>query len=961
MNKQPHRVLIVDNNKNSRETLEEILRKQGIKSIGADSEKEAIEHIQTGDFSLALINFQLDNISGLDILNAINSISPNTECIVLTNSACTQSAIQAVKQGAYSYLQNPYDVERLAVMIRHALEKKETTRALTNAEERYAQLFNSNKDGIVATSLRGEILEFNNSFQKMVSYSGDELREMSFWDLTPKKWHAMEKKIVEKQIIERGYSDLYEKEYKRKDGTIFPIEVSAYLSKGSGNKRESMWAFVRDISERKQSEAALKRQLQEVTILQDLTSASLIATDIDDLVQTATTILGKSLYPEYFGIFLYNAEKEILHRHYSYKTSVKNDVFEEYSQPINIGILGRAVRTRLPQRITDVSKDEDYHQAYREIRSELVVPIITGNKVFGVINAESPIIGYFTEKDEKMLTSLANQLSIGITKIQLDKSEKQQAKEITALYDAAIATSSILDTGSLYQKIYEQVQELFPLDTFLLMEYDDQNEISKIAYVMEEGKPLKDWLGRTFEKSESGMIGWVIQQRRPFLSRDLTTETLSVQSHSSGKPARSWLGVPLITKGKVVGGLSVQAFAPNVFNENHQRLLESLAAQLASAIDNAQLSEKSQRQIERLKALHDIDLVINSSLDLRVTLNILLDQVVEKLQVDAAVVLLLNPKSNILEYSASRGFRTQTIQQYHLHMGEGLSGKTAVERHLVQAFNLTEIDNNLAYTNIMQEENFVSYFSVPLIAKGQVKGMLDIFNRTLLNPDQEWYNFMETLGGQAAIAIDNTSLLEDLHRSNIELSLAYDSTLEGWSKALDLRDKETEGHTQRVVEMTLHIAQVLGVQEEEMIHIRRGALLHDIGKMGIPDSILLKPGPLTDEEWEIMRRHPVYAYELLHPIVHLRPALDIPYCHHERWDGTGYPRKLRGKEIPLAGRIFSVVDVWDAIISDRPYRKAWSAKKALDYIQSQKGKHFDPQVVDIFTSLVKSELIRRQK
>ncbi len=262
---------------------------------------------------------------------------------------------------------------------------------------------------------------------------------------------------------------------------------------------------------------------------------------------------------------------------------------------------------------------------------------------------------------------------------------------------------------------------------------------------------------------------------------------------------------------------------------------------------------------------------------------------------------------------------------------------------------------------MMQEENFISYYSVPLIAKGQVKGMLDIFNRTPLNPDQEWYNFLETLGGQAALAIDNTCLMEDLHRSNIDLTLAYDTTLEGWSKALDMRDKETEGHTQRVIEMTLRIAQVLGIQEEELIHIRRGALLHDIGKMAIPDSILLKPGPLTDEEWVIMRLHPVYAYEMLYPIAYLRPALDIPYCHHERWDGTGYPGKLKGEEIPLSGRIFAVVDVWDAVTSDRPYRKAWTAKKALNHIQNQVGKHFDPQIVDIFMTLIKSELINHQE
>jgi len=290
-------------------------------------------------------------------------------------------------------------------------------------------------------------------------------------------------------------------------------------------------------------------------------------------------------------------------------------------------------------------------------------------------------------------------------------------------------------------------------------------------------------------------------------------------------------------------------------------------------------------------------------------------------------------------------------------MGEGISGQAAMERHLVQALNLNELEDDLAYTNLMQEEGFASYYSVPLVAKGQIKGVLDLFNRTPLNPDQEWFNFLETLAGQAAIAIDNTGLLEDLHRTNVELSLAYDTTLEGWSKALDLRDKETEGHTQRVVDITLRIAQSMGIDNGELIHIRRGALLHDIGKMGIPDAILLKPGPLTNEEWEVMKRHPVYAHDLLYPITHLRSALDIPYHHHEKWNGMGYPQGLKGEQIPLPARIFAVVDVWDALTSDRPYRKAWTSKKALEYIREQSGTQFDPKVVDVFLSLIKSELI----
>jgi putative nucleotidyltransferase with HDIG domain len=181
---------------------------------------------------------------------------------------------------------------------------------------------------------------------------------------------------------------------------------------------------------------------------------------------------------------------------------------------------------------------------------------------------------------------------------------------------------------------------------------------------------------------------------------------------------------------------------------------------------------------------------------------------------------------------------------------------------------------------------------------------------------------------------------------------AYDETIEGWSNALELRDEETEGHSQRVTEMTLNIARMMNVKTDELVHVRRGALLHDIGKMGIPDAILLKPGKLTVEEWAVMRKHPVYAYDMLAPIDYLRPALDIPYCHHEKFDGTGYPRGLKGEEIPLPARIFAVVDVYDALTSDRPYRKAWSKEEALKYIHEESGTHFDPQVVEAFLKTI---------
>ncbi|HEX2697709.1 MAG TPA: HD-GYP domain-containing protein, partial [Anaerolineales bacterium] len=210
----------------------------------------------------------------------------------------------------------------------------------------------------------------------------------------------------------------------------------------------------------------------------------------------------------------------------------------------------------------------------------------------------------------------------------------------------------------------------------------------------------------------------------------------------------------------------------------------------------------------------------------------------------------------------------------------------------------------------------------------------------------------QSFAHQAAVAIENAELFENLQKSNVELSNAYDTTLEGWGKALELRDKETQGHTERVAELTLRLARKMELGKEELVQIRRGVLVHDIGKMGISDRILNKKGPLTQKEWEEMHKHPQYAFDMLYPITYLRPALDVAFCHHERWDGSGYPRGLKGDQIPLSARIFAVVDVWDALLYDRPYRKAWTKKRAMKYIRDHSGTHFDPAVVQVFLKMI---------
>jgi PAS domain S-box-containing protein/putative nucleotidyltransferase with HDIG domain len=378
----------------------------------------------------------------------------------------------------------------------------------------------------------------------------------------------------------------------------------------------------------------------------------------------------------------------------------------------------------------------------------------------------------------------------------------------------------------------------------------------------------------------------------------------------------------------------------------------AMLSTIRDVTESSQAQEKIQRQFNHLTATSTIDRVIASNFDLKISLSEILSHVTQELEVDAADILIFNVSLQTLDFIAERGFRNQNVRKAQVRLGDSYAGRAAMERELVQIPNLKDDPDNFLLTTLLAGEGFACYYGVPLITKGQVKGVLEIFHRTALEPDAEWFDFLNALAGQTTIAIENATLFDGLQRSNSELALAYDSTIEGWSRALDLRDSETEWHTLRVTEMSIKLARAFGLNDADLIQVRWGALLHDIGKMGVPDSILHKPGPLTDDEWVIMKKHPVLAHDLLAPIRYLRLALDIPYSHHEKWDGSGYPNGTQGNQIPLIARIFAVADVWDALTSDRPYRLAWSEERAREYIQASSGTHFDPQVVELFMQIL---------
>jgi PAS domain S-box-containing protein len=471
------------------------------------------------------------------------------------------------------------------------------------------------------------------------------------------------------------------------------------------------------------------------------------------------------------------------------------------------------------------------------------------------------------------------------------------------------------------------------------------------ALILRSGVGWKEGLvGKaTVSAGRDSQAGYTLLSTEPVIVKDLHDET-------------RFSGPPLLVEHGVVSGMSViignmetpfgvlgvHTSSMRVFTEDDVNFLQAVANIIAGTIQRMDYEDNIRSQVQRLSALRNIDKAICSTDELHVILSELLKQVTSQLGVDAADILLFNPETQVLEYGGGHGFRSTALQYTRLEMGKSYAGRVAQERTIISIKNLHEAYKGFRRSPLLPEEGFFAYVGVPLVAKGQVKGVLEIFHRTPINPEKEWLDFLESLAGEAAIAIENATMCNDLQKSNIELTHAYDATIEGWVRALAMRHEWTETHSQNVIDITLRINRTMGMGDDELVHVRRGALLHDIGKMAVPDSILNKPGKLTDEEWEVMRKHPVYAYKMLSPIPFLRPALDIPYCHHEKWDGKGYPRGLTGEAIPLAARIFSVADVVDALTSDRPYRPAWPLEKVKDHIHSLSGKDFDPKIVDLF-------------
>jgi len=610
-------------------------------------------------------------------------------------------------------------------------------------------------------------------------------------------------------------------------------------------------------------------------------------------------------------------------------------------------------QNKQPIIIEDCMKDSRFEKwaAADYVRGWMGIPLITRGQVIGYITMDSFTPCAFDENAAMLAQIFAHQAAAAMDNARLYTETRQRLEELEVVSRISFALRVAKDSDEMLPILLDEIKHSMDTDSIAIWLYNSENN----ELIQKAGSGNFQNLPKPNFRPNDGIVGQVFTTGEIYVSPDFSKDPMV---HPENVPAfgKDWGGVsvPIRTASETIGVLTVAVASSSVIESHHIRLLTTIAEIAGNAIYRSDLFERNEKQIRRLTTLREIDIAISTSFDLRVTLDILSEHLLTKMGVSATAILTLSTDNQILNYFSGAGFRNQDIFRKSLQANEGLAGQVLVAQNDLYIENLNQ-QTKYVYPNIVAREGFVSYFGMPLRSKGLIRGVLETYFRTHFVPNSDWLDFLHTLAGQATIAIDNAQLFENLQRSNQGLSLAYDKTLEGWGKALELRDKETEGHTRRVSELTLRLARQIGIPEPELIHIRRGALLHDIGKMGVPDSILRKEGPLTSEEWIEMRKHPQYAYDLLSPIPYLRASLDIPYSHHEWWDGSGYPSGLKEEKIPLSARIFAVVDVWDALLSNRPYRRPWPKSKVFKYLRDLSGKQFDPEIVKTFFEMMRHD------
>lgn len=918
-NKEMLNILIVEDSRFDAELIILKLEQEGFqfKHQWVETESDYLKALETNP-DIILSDWSLPQFSGMLALKLMKEKGYEIPFIIISGSIGDEAAVTALHEGVYDYVLKDRP-ERIGQAVRNALEQKKTTlenwkanEALKASEAELRALFSSMRDVVIVIDDQGVYQKIAPTNPDLLVKPANELLGTSISEIFPE--HQAKEFIKEINLVLSSGKTRQIEYMLRITGKDFWFETAI-----SPMTTDSVVWVARDITGRKQAEANLHLQSEAL----NAAANTIVITNNDGEIHWVN--------PAFTQLTGYSPDEVIGKNPRLLNSGVHPVSF--FQDLWNTILAGKVWHGEL------INQRKDGSQYTEE---ETITPLFDSNgNITHFISIKQDITD--RKNAEKDLQRYA-----------------QRQEKIAAL---GRELASTLEMDQIYRLAEQYVKEMTEFSIFGITLFDAKKELLMAAYYKSDEElvdlNLLPPLRYNPQQSSSARTRAIYLQE-PVIINDLVAKrkmTASLKEGNKREP-QSAIYIPMVAEGQVIGLFDLKSYQKNAYEEKDAEWLSVVANQIGMTIQNARLFERVQTRVEELTALSNIDAAMTSHLDQKEIFSILLEQVVKRLEVDAAVLLLYQHESEMLEFASQVGYKNLGIEKLQLRKGESLSGQVAESKKTMHIRHLREENANLLLTPT-REEGFEDFIGVPLMVESKLIGVLELFNRTQIQPDDDWLRFLDILVGQAAIVIDHVQLVNELQVANQDLLQAYDATIVGWSQAMDLRDKETEGHTQRVTELSIKLATVIGFETEELIQIRRGALLHDIGKLGIPDSILHKPGPLTEEEWLLMKRHPELAKNMLAQVEYLKPAMDIPYCHHEHWDGSGYPQGLKGEEIPIAARVFAVIDVWDALTSERPYRPAWSKEKTLQFIKDQSGKYFDPKILDIFIQKIVPNLIAK--
>ena len=809
----------------------------------------------------------------------------------------------------------PSNPDEFIFIIRDITEQYRVEQAMRESEQRFRHLFTHSPDALLLIDphdpqVSWPIVDCNETASRMNGYSREEMIGQSI-DLLNLAPGTREERIAYMEDLRRERVILTETFHRHKDGHVFPIEVSTSLFTFGG--RELVLGIDRDITERVRAKEALEQSEKRFR--------ALVENSAD-------------------AITLFNANGVTI-----------------YDSPAAPGMLGYGPKEMIGQNMFTLMHPDDLINIQPQFQELVQTPGARSHDIFRIRHKNGS-----WRWIEAVTTNLLNEPSVqAIVANYRDITERKQAEE--ALRESDERFHSLFENSPVSQweedfsqvkRYLENLKEVAPeeRETYLNEHPQVVAECATLVKILDVNQASIKMYGASDKSALLENIDNV------FTPESYDTFRLELLAIWNGGRRLEFDGTAQTLTGEERDMTVIWAVAPG-YEESYARVLVSLI----DITERRQAAEEIRSRTDELSTLYELSRALAKADNVAEVLELVNHQTVESVHITFARIALLEGKElvtqsaypiRLLDHELLVGSRYPISSMPHcpasLEQDEPVilrssdTDLSAIER---KALLLDFVQTLCLVPLHVHDFTSNSSHTLGLLMLGEARQE----ERESFTPEK--LRLARGIGDQAAIAIDNSHLFNDLERSNQELIHAYDATITGWSAAMDMRDKETEGHTQRVTEMTVRLAERMGFSQQDLVHVRRGALLHDIGKIGVPDRILLKPGKLTEEEWVIMRKHPVYAYEFLKPIPYLGPSLDIPYCHHEKWDGTGYPRGLKGEDIPLSARIFASVDIYDALTSDRPYRPAWTEEKTLEYIQSLRGSHLDPQVVDMFQAFIR--------